>query len=89
MESTQVTFAFVFDGIETLALADTSRAIPRVGVCCAVAIDLLILALDCGSVFEILLADWGVNYDSYPWVDLKEVAFFYMVAITCVLNISG
>lgn len=89
-ESTQVAIALVFDGMETLALADTSRTIPRIEVCCAVTVDVLILGLACGSIFEIFLDDYQqADADTHPRVVLKEVAFFYIVAILCVLNISG
>ena len=83
--------ALLVDGSEAVALADASRSISRVPPGCDVMVDFLILALAIGSVFQILVSDWGLGDDpdppvnGYPWVDSDGVALLYMAAIASVL----
>ncbi|KAE9377712.1 hypothetical protein N431DRAFT_554061 [Stipitochalara longipes BDJ] len=80
--------ALIIDGSEALALADTSRRIRRILLPCAVTTDIIVLALACGSILEIVFSDWGLGDDpnppvnGYPWMDSEDVALWYMVAVT-------
>jgi hypothetical protein len=92
MMGAQVIVALIFDSTEVIALLDASRTVPRTTPPCIATTDVIILALACGSIFEILFSDWGLGDDpyrpknGYPWVPSEDVALWFMAGITCVLN---